>query len=87
MDSHAYSKYTVPPYYDSMIAKLICVGSSRESAIRRMTRALSEYLISGIKTTIPFQSEIMQNPDFMRGDFDTSFVEKMTGPKRLELKL
>jgi acetyl-CoA carboxylase, biotin carboxylase subunit len=87
VDSHAYSKYTVPPYYDSMIAKLICVGSSRESAIRRMTRALSEYLISGIKTTIPFQSEIMQHPDFIRGEFDTSFVEKMAGPKRLELKL
>jgi acetyl-CoA carboxylase biotin carboxylase subunit len=87
VDSHAYSKYTVPPYYDSMIAKLICVGSSRESTIRRMTRALSEYLISGIKTTISFQSEIMQHPDFIRGDFDTSFVEKMAGPKRLELKL
>ena len=52
-----------------------------------MTRALSEYLISGIKTTIPFQAEIMQNPDFIRGDFDTSFVEKMTATKRLELKL
>jgi acetyl-CoA carboxylase biotin carboxylase subunit len=70
-----------------MIAKLICVGSSRESAIRRMARALSEYLISGIKTTIPFHTKIMQNPDFIRGDFDTSFVEKMAGPKRLELKL
>src|ERR1700755_3148000 len=58
VDSHVYSKYTVPPYYDSMIAKLICVGSSRESAIQRMTRALGEYLISGIKTTIPFQAEI-----------------------------
>ena len=87
LDSHVYSKYTVPPYYDSMIAKLICMGSSRASAIRRMTRALSEYLISGIKTTIPFQAEIMQNPDFIRGDFDTSFVEKMTAPKRLESKL
>jgi acetyl-CoA carboxylase biotin carboxylase subunit len=87
VDSHAYSKYTVPPYYDSMIAKLICVGSSRESAIRRMARALSEYLISGIKTTIPFHTKIMQNPDFIRGDFDTSFVEKMAGPKRLEFKL
>jgi acetyl-CoA carboxylase, biotin carboxylase subunit len=86
VDSHVYSRYTIPPYYDSMIAKLICVGSSRESAIRRMARALSEYLISGIKTTIPYQAEIMQNPDFMRGDFDTSFVEKMSGPKRLELK-
>ncbi len=70
-----------------MIAKLICVGSSRESAIRRMGRALSEYLISGIKTTIPFQTEIMRHPDFVRGGFDTSFVEKMTGSKRLELKL
>jgi acetyl-CoA carboxylase biotin carboxylase subunit len=70
-----------------MIAKLICTGSSRASAIRRMTRALSEYLISGIKTTIPFQAEIMQNADFIRGDFDTSFVEKMTATKRLELKL
>ena len=70
-----------------MIAKLICVGFSRESAIRRMTRALGEYLISGIKTTIPFQVKIMQNPDFIRGDFDTSFVEKMNGPQRPELKL
>ncbi len=86
VDSHVYSNYTIPPNYDSMIAKLICVGSSRESAIRRMRRALSEYLISGIKTTIPFQMQIMQNPDFILGDFDTSFVEKMTGPKRLELK-
>ena len=86
LDSHAYSRYTIPPNYDSMIAKLICVGSTRESAIRRMTRALSEYLISGIKTTIPFQAKIMQNADFMRGDFDTSFVEKITGPKPFEIK-
>ena len=86
VDSHAYSRYTIPPNYDSMIAKLICVGSTRESAIRRMTRALSEYLISGIKTNIPFQAKIMQNADFMRGDFDTSFVEKITGPKPFEIK-
>jgi acetyl-CoA carboxylase, biotin carboxylase subunit len=84
VDSHVYSNYTVPPNYDSMIAKLICVGSSRESAIGRMRRALSEYLITGIKTTIPFQLQIMQNPDFILGDFDTSFVEKMIRPKRLE---
>ncbi len=87
VDSHVYSSYTVPPHYDSMIAKLICVGFSRESAIRRMTRALGEYLISGIKTTIPFQVKIMQNPDFIRGDFDTSFVEKLNGLQRFELKL
>jgi acetyl-CoA carboxylase, biotin carboxylase subunit len=86
VDSHVYSTYTIPPHYDSLIAKLICVGSSRESAIRRMRRALSEYLISGIKTTIPFHAQIMQNPDFILGDFDTGFVEKMIGPKRLELR-
>jgi acetyl-CoA carboxylase, biotin carboxylase subunit len=86
VDSHVYSTYTIPPHYDSMIAKLISVGSSRESAIKRMRRALSEYLISGIKTTIPFHVQIMQNPDFILGDFDTSFVEKIIGPKRLELR-
>jgi acetyl-CoA carboxylase, biotin carboxylase subunit len=86
VDSHAYSKYTIPPNYDSLIAKLICMGSTRESAIRRMTRALSEYLISGVKTTIPFHRKIMQNTDFKRGDFDTGFVEKIMGPKPLEIK-
>jgi len=77
VDSHAYAKYTVPPYYDSMIAKLITVGSTRSAAIRRMSRALNEYLITGIKTTIPFQAQIMQNGDFQAGKFDTSFVERM----------
>ncbi|MGA8655244.1 MAG: acetyl-CoA carboxylase biotin carboxylase subunit [Chthoniobacterales bacterium] len=86
VDSHVYSKYVVPPYYDSMIAKLICVGSTRHSAIRRMSRALSEYLITGIKTTIPFQVKIIQNADFIRGEFDTSFVEKLVGPKALSMK-
>jgi acetyl-CoA carboxylase, biotin carboxylase subunit len=86
VDSHVYSKYVVPPYYDSMIAKLICVGSTRHSAIRRMSRALSEYLITGIKTTIPFQAKIIQNADFIRGEFDTSFVEKLVGPKALGRK-
>ena len=86
VDSHIYSRYTIPPHYDSMISKLICVGSTRESAIRRMTRALSEYLISGIKTNIPFQTKIMKNADFMRGDFDTSFVEKIMSPKQFERK-
>jgi acetyl-CoA carboxylase, biotin carboxylase subunit len=86
VDSHIYSKYTIPPYYDSMIAKLICVGSTRHSAIRRMARALSEYLITGISTTIPFQARIMRDADFVRGDFDTSFVEKMLEPKPFEIK-
>jgi acetyl-CoA carboxylase biotin carboxylase subunit len=86
VDSHVYSKYTISPYYDSMIAKLICVGSTRSSAISRMARSLSEYLITGIKTTIPYQAKIMRNADFLRGDFDTSFIEKMSGPKPLEIK-
>ena len=85
VDSHVYSKYTVPPHYDSMIAKLICVGSTRQAAISRMSRALGEYLITGIKTTIPFQKKIMQNADFIRGRFDTSFVEKIVGPKPFSL--
>ena len=84
IDSHAYAKYTVPPYYDSMIAKLITVGSTRNAAIRRMSRALNEYLITGIKTTIPLQAQIMQNGDFQAGRFDTSFVERlMKGTTRL----
>jgi len=83
VDSHVYSKYVIPSYYDSMIAKLICVGATRHSAIRRMSRALSEYLITGIKTTIPFQAKIFQNADFIRGKFDTSFLERLAGPKAL----
>ena len=86
VDSHAYSKYTVPPYYDSLIAKLICTGSTRPSAVRRMARALSEYLITGIKTTIPFQAKIMQDASFLRGEFDTTFVEKIIAGKRLDRK-
>jgi acetyl-CoA carboxylase biotin carboxylase subunit len=83
VDSHVYSKYVIPSYYDSLISKLICVGSTRHSAIRRMSRALSEYLITGIKTTIPFHAKIFRNADFIRGEFDTSFVEKLAGPKAL----
>jgi acetyl-CoA carboxylase, biotin carboxylase subunit len=86
IDSHVYSGYTVPPHYDSMIAKLICVSSTRTGAIRRMARALSEYLITGIKTTIPFQAKIMENADFLRGDFDTGFIDKMIRMKQLEMK-
>jgi acetyl-CoA carboxylase biotin carboxylase subunit len=85
IDSHVYSKYTIPPYYDSMIAKLICVGASRYSTVRRMARALSEYLITGIKTTIPFHVKIMQDAAFIRGEFDTGFVEKLVGMKHLDI--
>ena len=77
IDSHAYAGYVVPPHYDSMIAKVIAMGTSRDNAIARMRRALSEYLIRGIKTTIPFQQDIMHNPDFVRGKYDTGFVGRM----------
>ncbi|HEY3897872.1 MAG TPA: acetyl-CoA carboxylase biotin carboxylase subunit [Chthoniobacter sp.] len=77
IDSHAYAGYTVPPHYDSMIAKVIGMGTTREHAIERMRRALSEYMITGIKTTIPFQQAIMHDPDFVRGHYNTSFVTKL----------
>jgi acetyl-CoA carboxylase biotin carboxylase subunit len=78
IDSHAYAGYPIPPYYDSMIAKVITTASSRRACIHRMTRALSEYMITGVKTTIPFQQAIMQNADFRRGVYHTGFVEKLT---------
>jgi acetyl-CoA carboxylase, biotin carboxylase subunit len=77
IDSHAYTGYTVPPYYDSMIAKVIATGTTRENAIYRMRRALSEYIIRGVKTTIPFQQRIMHDPDFVRGKYHTGFVAKL----------
>ena len=79
VDSHAYAGYTIPPYYDSLIGKLITSASNRASAIARMSRALGEYMITGIKTTIPFQQEIMRNADFQRGSYHTGFVAGMRG--------
>ena len=76
IDSHAYTGYVVPPYYDSMIAKCIAIGTTRQAAIDRMRRALGEYLIRGIETTIPFQEAIMRDPDFIRGEYDTGFVAR-----------
>jgi acetyl-CoA carboxylase biotin carboxylase subunit len=77
IDSHAYAGYPIPPNYDSMIAKLIVHASTREQAISRMRRALGEYMITGIKTTIPLQLEIMKNKDFIAGKYDTGFLERM----------
>ncbi len=77
IDSHAYAGYPIPPNYDSMIAKVITTASSRDACINRMSRALSEYMITGVKTTIPFQQLIMQNSDFRRGKYHTGFVEKL----------
>jgi acetyl-CoA carboxylase biotin carboxylase subunit len=75
IDSHIYAGYTIPPYYDSMIAKIIAVAQTREEAINTMSRALSEYVIEGIKTTIPFHQQLMQNEDFRKGNFTTKFME------------
>lgn len=75
VDSHAYAGYVIPPYYDSMIGKLIAVAQTREEAIDTMARSLSEYVIEGIKTTIPFHQQLMQNEDFRKGNFTTKFLE------------
>lgn len=77
VDSFVYDQYTVVPYYDSMIAKLIVHAETRDDAIRRMSRALDEYIIEGIKTTIFFQKRIMTNKDFIEGNTDTSFLERI----------
>ena len=77
VDSFVYDQYTVVPYYDSMIAKLIVHAETREDAIKRMSRALDEYIIEGIKTTIFFQKRIMTNKDFIEGNVDTSFLERI----------
>jgi acetyl-CoA carboxylase biotin carboxylase subunit len=74
VDTHIYAGYTIPPYYDSMIAKLIAIAQTREEAIAAMKRALSEFVIEGIKTTIPFHLQMMENPAFVAGTFDTSFM-------------
>ncbi len=78
VDSHVYSGYQIPPYYDSMIAKLIVRGDTREEALATCRRALDEFTIEGIKTTIPFQKQILANKDFVAGKYDTGFIERFT---------
>jgi len=75
IDSHVHAGYTIPPYYDSMISKLIVVARTRDEAILKMKRALGEYIIEGIKTTIPFHIKLMENEDFNTGNFTTKFME------------
>ena len=77
VDSHAYQRYTIPPYYDSLVAKLIAFGNNRDEAISRLRRALEEYIIEGIKTTIPFHQKLIEHPDFQSGNFDTGFLENV----------
>ena len=76
IDSHVYAGYEIPVYYDSMIAKLITVGRMRETAIMRMQRALGEYIIGGVKTTLPFHRKVLADPRFRRGRYTTSFVDE-----------
>ncbi len=75
IDSHIYAGYTIPPHYDSMIAKLITVAQTRDEAISKMRRALDEFVIEGIKTTIPFHRKLMDDPNFIKGNYTTKFME------------
>ncbi|SKB34131.1 acetyl-CoA carboxylase, biotin carboxylase subunit [Maribacter arcticus] len=83
MDTHVYSGYSIPPNYDSMIAKLITTAQTREEAINKMKRALDEFVIEGVKTTIPFHRQLMDHPDYLAGNYTTAFMNnwKMNPPK------
>ena len=76
LDTHAYSGYRIPPHYDSMIAKLIVSAPTREDAIKKMKRALKEFIIEGIKTTIPYHIQLMDDENFIKGKFDTKYLER-----------
>ena len=80
IDSHCYPGYSIPPNYDSLLSKLVCWGRTRQEAIQRMQRALDEYAITGIFTTIPFHQRVLSHPIFQRGDVSTDFIEKHMQP-------
>jgi acetyl-CoA carboxylase biotin carboxylase subunit len=82
VDTHAYAGYTVPPFYDSLIAKLICQGRDRHEALGRMQMALDSFIVEGVTTTIPFLSRVMTQPEFQRGEVDTKFLERHPGLMR-----
>src|SRR5690606_15777743 len=77
LDTHVYAGYKVPPFYDSLLAKLIVHGTDRNEAIARMRNALSSFVLEGVHTTIPFLLEVLEHPDFAAGDVDTKFLERM----------
>ncbi len=78
VDTHAYQDYLIPPYYDSLVAKLIVKGRTRDEAVEKMYHALDEFIIEGIKTTIPFHKKLMRNDRFRSGNFDTKFIESFS---------
>ncbi len=84
LDTHVYAGYTIPPNYDSMIAKLITTAQTREEAISKMRRALDEFVVEGIKTTIPFHRQLMEHPDYLAGNYTTKFMEDFKMEKEEE---
>ncbi len=84
LDTHVYAGYTIPPNYDSMIAKLITTAQTREEAINKMKRALDEFVIEGIKTTIPFHRQLMEHPDYLAGNYTTKFMEDFVMEPQVE---
>ena len=81
METHAYTGYTIPPYYDSLLAKVIVHGKDRTQALDVMHRALSEFACEGVKTTIPFHLELVAHPVFRSGDYHLDFIEKYMTPQ------
>ncbi|MEM7101575.1 MAG: acetyl-CoA carboxylase biotin carboxylase subunit [Bacteroidota bacterium] len=84
VDTHVYAGYTIPPYYDSMIAKVICKAQTREECIKKMQRALDEFIVEGVKTTVPFHQMLMRNEDFIAGNFTTKFLENFDYKKDMD---
>ena len=78
VDTHAFSGYIIPPFYDSMIGKLIVSGPDRKSVIAKMARALDEFIVEGVKTTIPFHKQLMRDEKFISGHFSTKFLESFS---------
>jgi acetyl-CoA carboxylase biotin carboxylase subunit len=86
LDSHMYVGYTIPTYYDSLIAKLIVTADSREEMLARSRRALGEFVVGGVKTTLPFHQKIVNNADFVAGNTDTGLIERMLAEENNESK-
>jgi acetyl-CoA carboxylase, biotin carboxylase subunit len=87
IDTAAYAEYVIPPFYDSLIAKLIVHGSTRDEAIRRMDRALDMFVLEGVKSTIPLHRQILRHPDFRKGEIDTKFLERLQNRRALAVEM